>query len=122
MSEIVLKKNKNGCLICTSHKYNHDGYLRVRINGNRYTYHKYLWEKKYGKVPDRYDLHHTCLNPNCCNIKHLQLVESHKHIKWHIEHRKWHSIFDKGIVFIAKKYEFDVGNPKGRLFKIKNAQ
>lgn len=80
---------KNGCIVCISHKYNHNGYMRIRLPGvGKVTLHKWLWEYYHGKVPEGYQLHHVCLNRNCLNINHLQLLTFDDHIKEHERLRK----------------------------------
>lgn len=33
--------------------------------------HRYVYETLVGPIPDGHELHHTCLNPGCCNPEHL---------------------------------------------------
>lgn len=36
--------------------------------------HKYIWEEKFGKVPDKLVIDHMCRNRACCNTDHLRVV------------------------------------------------
>ena len=86
---IKLVKAKNGCIVCISHKYNHNGYMRIRLPGfGKVTLHKWLWKHYHGEIPEGYQLHHTCINRNCLNIDHLQLMKWDDHIKEHERLRK----------------------------------
>lgn len=83
---LVLIELDNGCIVPTSHKLNKDGYLRIRDPNYKgegraplVMYHRYLWEQSNGKVPDGYELHHTCHNRSCQNINHLKLISITKH-------------------------------------------
>lgn len=87
---LVFKQLDSGCIIPTSHKLNQDGYFRAhdpRYKGKGRSplimYHKYIWELKYGEVPEGYSIHHICHNRACCNIEHLQLIKKSDHA---IEH------------------------------------
>lgn len=71
--DILLEEIDNGCFKCISHCKDGDGYIRVRVNGKNTRLHRYLYEKKYGKIPDNMVIRHKCDNPGCCNINHLEL-------------------------------------------------
>lgn len=67
---------KNGCIICTSHKYAQVGRLPYLIYWDRETktrkyYHRMIYEKAYGEIPKGMVIRHTCDNSKCCNLKHL---------------------------------------------------
>ena len=63
--------------------------MRIRIpHCGKVTLHRWLWEHYHGKVPEGYELHHTCLNQNCCNIEHLELLTTEEHIDLHMKLRK----------------------------------
>lgn len=83
---LILKTTEDGCIIPLSHNLNQDGYFRYR--DPRYTgkgraplimYHRYVWEKQHGDIPDGYEIDHLCHNRACCNIDHLQCIEISKH-------------------------------------------
>ena len=81
---ILFEQLDSGCIICTSHSVNHDGYHRV-YNGKGRTprcilLHRATWQHLNGLVPEGYELDHKCRNRRCCNPEHLQLltVSNHK--------------------------------------------
>lgn len=89
---LVLKKLPNGCIIPLSHQLNQDGYFRYRhpdFKGKGRAplimYHRYVWEKEHGKIPEGYEIDHICHNRACCNIGHLQCVDGLEHT---IKHNK----------------------------------
>ena len=55
-------------------------------------FHRLVWEKTYGKIPDGYEIDHICKNRACCNIKHLQMLAGKIHTikgnKERYSHRK----------------------------------
>lgn len=79
----VVVEGRDGCLVCTSHSVNKDGYIRlfagVGVAPRMKFLHRIEWEKVNGVVPDGYELDHKCRNRNCCNIEHLQLLTKHDH-------------------------------------------
>lgn len=50
-----------------------DGYGRTFTEGQAYQAHVLTWISFYGPVPDGMLVMHTCDNPPCINIDHLQL-------------------------------------------------
>lgn len=82
---LKLKRLENGCIIPTSHKLNKDGYFRYHrpelTKGRKplVMFHRLVWEKSYGKIPEGYEIDHICRNRACCNIKHLQMLEGSDH-------------------------------------------
>lgn len=81
---ITFYQLEDGCIICTSHSVNHDGYHRV-YNGKgmeprMVLLHRATWQAKNGPIPDGYELDHKCRNRRCCNPEHLQLltISAHK--------------------------------------------
>jgi len=77
--EIILKQIETGCIITTSHKLNHDGYFRKRNNGGKEMYHRTIWRRENGDIPNGYEIDHKCKNRACCNIEHLQMLTSSEH-------------------------------------------
>lgn len=71
--DIILEKLENGCVICTSHCKDKNGYVRVRHNGKHKRLHRVIYEMNYGKIPKEMVIRHKCDNPNCCNIEHLEI-------------------------------------------------
>lgn len=47
------------------------------------SYHRKLWEKLYGKIPDGYHIHHKDGNPLNNNIENLECVSPQEHGKRH---------------------------------------
>lgn len=83
---LILKQQEDGCVTPVSHKLNADGYFRYRIPNpdgkgrcELVMYHRYVWEQKYGKIPDGYEIDHICRNRACCNQEHLQMLEGSEH-------------------------------------------
>lgn len=71
--EVLLEKRENGCIECISHCKDSCGYTRVFINGKHQRLFRYIYEQEYGKIPEGMVIRHKCDNPNCCNIKHLEI-------------------------------------------------
>jgi hypothetical protein len=51
------------------------GQIEAMIKGRRYAWlaHRVVWVMKRGEIPADRVIMHSCDNPSCCNIKHLQL-------------------------------------------------
>jgi hypothetical protein len=73
-------------------------YPTISVEGSRrpeYAY-KVAWESLFGPVPEtpcldgswRWELHHICLNRNCVNPNHLQLVTQRAHMAIHSSIRR----------------------------------
>lgn len=75
--DIILEKLDNGCVICTSHCKDKDGYVRIRSKGKHERLHRIIYEMHYGEIPKGLLIRHKCDNPNCCNIEHLE-IGNHK--------------------------------------------
>lgn len=76
----------NGCMVCTSHVHNHDGYLRmcdrrIQTTGRAALtmFHRVVWECNRGPIPKGYEVDHICRNRACQNIDHLQLLNISEH-------------------------------------------
>ena len=82
---LKLKLLENGCVIPTTHKLNSDGYFRYHrpeiCKGRKplVMFHRLVWEKTYGEIPEGYEIDHICRNRACCNVKHLQMLEGSEH-------------------------------------------
>lgn len=84
--KLVFEETEGGCIICTSHVLNQDGYLRIsdyRINMQGHKpmvmHHRLVWEEHNGKIPEGYEIDHMCRNRACQNIKHLQMLSGKEH-------------------------------------------
>ena len=56
------------------------------------TYHTYIWEKQFGKIPKGYILHHINLDKLDNQIENLQLMPASEHSKLHNKLRKRDSL------------------------------
>lgn len=65
--------NENGCHVCTSHRKDRDGYVRIERLGKEWLTHRYIYFVNHGKIPDGKVIMHRCDNPSCVNIDHLQV-------------------------------------------------
>ena len=97
---------ENGCIVCTSHVPNKDGYVRVYAGKGESPRCKFLhritWERENNTVvPKGYELDHICRTRACCNPDHLQLltVRDHK-IKTNLE--RYRDRIDKVISMIKE--------------------
>ena len=70
-SEITYEINENGCWMCTSHKTHHTGYVIKRFGNNLKLLHRYMYEQKYGTIPNGLLACHTCDVRNCINPDHI---------------------------------------------------
>lgn len=71
--EVLLEENENGCLICISHTKDDFGYTRIKYNGKQERLFRVIYMLSNGPIPEGMLVRHKCDNPNCCNIKHLEL-------------------------------------------------
>ncbi len=74
--EIVYKKIPGpldtDCMICTSHKVDNGGYVRIMRNGKRQLLHRYLYQLMYLQAMFGIVIHHACENKLCINVEHLK--------------------------------------------------
>ena len=79
----IFEVNKKGCIECTSHSPNKDGYVRIFVSNfvkpRMQFLHRILWEDLHGKIETGYELDHICRNRKCCNTDHLQLLTISEH-------------------------------------------
>lgn len=73
----VLSIDTDECIYWPGYRRKSDG--RPLYNG-AYVY-RLVWKEIHGDVPD--NLHHTCEDGACVNIKHLSPIEQSDHIKEH---------------------------------------
>lgn len=71
----------NGCKICISHKPTVDGYIRFGLNGKKHLLHRYVYEQKFGPIPDGKVVRHLCNNSRCANIEHLRVGTQKENMK-----------------------------------------
>jgi DNA-binding XRE family transcriptional regulator len=73
MKKVTHYVDENGCHICTSHKNDKLGYIRVERDHKRFYWHRYIYTQAHGEIPKGMVIRHTCDNPSCINIEHLIL-------------------------------------------------
>lgn len=72
--------NSKGCLVCTSHALNQDGYWRRQFKrGKAVMMHRWSWEEVHQKIPEGYEVDHLCKNRACINPSHLQILLASEH-------------------------------------------
>lgn len=65
--------NDNNCYICISHHKEKFGYISIIRYGKRQKMHRYIYELRFGCIPDGIIVRHKCDNPSCINPDHLEL-------------------------------------------------
>lgn len=71
---------------------NSRGYGKMSVGNKSVAAHVWFYERRYGPVPSRIHLHHTCENPKCVNPDHLVPLSSKAHRQVHAElmrQRRW---------------------------------
>jgi hypothetical protein len=92
---IVLKRLKNGCVVCISHKLT-CGYLLLTRNGKQVYAHRLIYEYFIGPIPeDKPFVLHKCDNRACLSYKHF-------FIGTHADNMK--DMFEKGRVPSGEKH------------------
>jgi hypothetical protein len=61
---------------------------RAVTDSKEYAY-RVLWEAVNGPLPEGYVLHHTCNNPSCVRLSHLQAMTQSDHMKIHSRGGDW---------------------------------
>ena len=77
IKEIEYKVASNGCMECTSHYTDRQGYPHITRNSRRWRMSRYIYTSQHGEIPDGLQIRHQCDNPKCINIKHL-LIGTHQ--------------------------------------------
>lgn len=77
----------SGCLVWLG-MINTKGYARRQINGKCLELHRVYFERKHGKIPKGYEIHHTCENRRCINEEHMTKLDVASHRRLHNESRK----------------------------------
>jgi|SRR3990167_9644245 len=65
---------KNCKIINKKTNKNKNHYATIGVNGKTILAHRYLYEKRYGKIPEGMVVDHLCRNPMCVNLNHLEMV------------------------------------------------
>lgn len=77
---LTFEVTDSGCIVPTSHKLNKDGYFRKMIGPSTWVmYHRYVWERANGPIPEGYEIDHLCSNRACSNLEHLQCIDGIEH-------------------------------------------
>lgn len=64
------------------------GYIVITLpDGTKVPAHIYVWESKYGDVPEGYHIHHVNGDRTDNRSINLQLMSSEDHIRWHMSGR-----------------------------------
>ncbi|MBQ9024839.1 MAG: HNH endonuclease [Methanobrevibacter sp.] len=63
--------------------FNKEGYMIIYCPDKTRMYHRVVWSKHYGKIPEGYHIHHIDKNKLNNNISNLQLICSSEHSKLH---------------------------------------
>lgn len=71
--------------------------------------HTELYERKHGKIPKGWEIHHTCRNKLCINLSHLKALPRPKHEK---EHLKTHCVHGHDMSIHGRIYK-DRSNSNG---------
>lgn len=80
-----MKFNTNpltGCMTCSTHKLNQDGYLRKVWADSVEMFHRYIYRIHNALmfIPEGYEINHLCNNRGCCNPLHLEMIPREEHL------------------------------------------
>ena len=102
--------DENGCYICTSHRFDRDGYRRLDRFHREWQMHRYIWTLYNGEIPAGLEVRHKCHNPACMNIDHLELG-THKQ---NMEDKKKNPRPDKTPVKLTIEQKKEIAHAEGR--------
>lgn len=72
---IADKGYKHGdCILYGTTKQSLFNYKKIFVGGSSVLLKDEVWKETYGEIPDGYQVMHTCNNPACVNVEHLELV------------------------------------------------
>lgn len=99
---LKFKRTEDDCIVPSNRKLNKDGYYRIRKNDKLVLYHRFMWEKVLGQIPDGHEVHHKCSNRACCNIDHLEILSGEEHTILTNKERAMHrpADIDKSIIYL----------------------
>lgn len=102
--EITYETTESGCHKCTSHAVSKTrGYVRICRDGHRYEMHRYLFQKKIGRILTYDELVcHTCHNKWCINVDHLYLGDKSSNAIDAVRHGVWNKKLDEDDVRFIK--------------------
>lgn len=63
----------NGCWLWQGHT-DDKGYGQMSLRGRAHWAHRIAYRAFNGPIPAGIEVHHECLNPTCCNPRHLELM------------------------------------------------
>jgi hypothetical protein len=79
-NDITYTISSTGCWECNSHARNSKGYPFFSRDGKFQKIARYIYEQKYGAIPEGMVIRHKCNNPKCINPDHLE-IGTHKENK-----------------------------------------
>ncbi len=80
--------NEKDCQLVTSHKPDRDGHIMIGINGKYVRLHRFVYEERYGEIPNELVVRHKCDNPNCINPEHLEIGTHADNIRDRVERNR----------------------------------
>ena len=60
-----------------------DGYRVRNVEGTVLYVHRMAWEARNGVIPAGHAIHHRCMNRECVNLDHLDLLTNSDHSRLH---------------------------------------
>lgn len=85
----MTEPDENGCLIWLGARFvsrNGKLYGHFAIRGRTVRVHRYAYGVLHGRIPDGFDVHHTCRNTLCVNPEHLEALSTLSHGREHNIH------------------------------------